>query len=276
MSRLHRKCLFASSLFHGLLFVVLLITSAFVEPPPEPPLQLPLLDIIPDKVVDAALYGGGDPEVQPAPPPPVQKPAPALVQKVEPEPVKREPEPERKAAPIVPTRQPEPKPAKPKPVQPKPAIKVAKETTRVNQPVRRTEESKARPDVAKELESRLSDMTERLSRKLTPKTTITVPGPGGEAYANYSQVVISIYQAAWIQPMGIEKNATVKATVTIARDGRVLSAKITRLSGNRTVDDSVDQVLQRVKNVRPFPEGARDATRTFDLSFELTPADLSG
>jgi hypothetical protein len=35
-------------------------------------------------------------------------------------------------------------------------------------------------------------------------------------------------------------------------------------------------VLERVKEVRPFPEGAKDDTRTFDLSFELTPADLTG
>jgi len=103
-----------------------------------------------------------------------------------------------------------------------------------------------------------------------------VPGPGGEAFANYSQVVISIYQQQWIKPIGIEQTATVKATVIIARDGRVISARITKLSGNRTVDESVEQVLQRVKTVAPFPEGATDTTRTFDLSFELTPADLSG
>jgi len=130
--------------------------------------------------------------------------------------------------------------------------------------------------VADEIESRISGVASRLSRKLTTKTTIGVPGPGGEAFASYSQVIISIYQRAWLQPMGVEKTAAVKATVTIARDGRVLSARITKLSGNRAVDDSVEQVLQRVKEVRPFPEGAKDDTRTFDLSFELTPAELSG
>ena len=131
--------------------------------------------------------------------------------------------------------------------------------------------------MADELESRFSDTANRLSRKLTTKTTIGVPGPGGEAFANYSQVIISIYKQAWIKPIGIEKTATVKATVTIARDGRVLSARITKLSGNRTVDDSVEQVLQRVKETRSVSRKApTDDTRTFDLSFELTPADLSG
>jgi TonB family protein len=132
------------------------------------------------------------------------------------------------------------------------------------------------PSAVKEVASRISNTASRLSRELTPKTTIGVPGPGGEAFANYSQVVISIYERAWIKPVGIEQTAVVKATVTIRRDGRVVSTRITKLSGNRTVDDSVEQVLERVKEVRPFPEGAKDDTRTFDLSFELTPADLTG
>jgi outer membrane biosynthesis protein TonB len=275
MNLLHRKCLVASSAAHGLLLLILFIGSAFVEPKPDP-IDLPLLDVIPDKVVDSLLYGGGEPEVQPFPPPQARTPAPAPIKTQEPEQKKKEPEPEKAPAPVIPVKQPEPKVELKKPSKPKPVIKVAKETIKINQPARSTQKSSVQPELSRELESRISDTADRLSRKLTKETSIKVPGPGGEAYANYGQVVISIYRSAWIQPPGIDKASTVKATVTNARDGRVLSSRITRLSGNRTVDDSVEQVLRRVKNVRPFPVGAKDETRTFDLSFELTPAELSG
>jgi TonB family protein len=271
MSRLHRKCLVASTAVHGLLLLVLVVSSAFMDSRPLP-FELPLLDVIPDKIVDAALHGGGNPEAQPTAPPPVVTPAPVKA----PEPERRKPAPEPTPEPVLPAKRPEVSIAKEKPPPKKPPIKVVTQPTRVSPPTRRTETPKVQPNVANELASRFSDTASRLSRQLTAKTSIGVPGPGGEAFANYSQVVISIYERAWIKPVGIERTAVVKATVTVARDGRVLSARITKLSGNRTVDDSVDQVLQRVKEIRPFPEGAKDDTRKFDLNFELTPVEMSG
>ncbi len=277
MSRLHRKCLMASAAVHSLLLLILFVGSAFLSSRPEP-FDLPLLDVIPDKIVDAALYGGGNPQAQPAPAPPSETPPP--ISQPEPTPPRREPErePEPKPEPVTETRQPEIKAAEPKAPPPKkrPAVKVQLDTKHVTPPAVRTAEPRVRPNAVRELASRFSDTTSRLSRELTSKTTIGVPGPGGEAFANYSQVVISIYEQAWIKPVGIEKPATVKATVTIARDGHVVSSRMTSLSGNPTVDDSVDQVLQRVKEIRPFPAGAKDSTRTFNLNFELTPVDISG
>jgi periplasmic protein TonB len=278
MSRLHRKCLLTSAGLHALLLLVLFFSAAFLDVPPKI-FHLEVLDYIPSTLVDAELYGGGDPDVQPPPPEPEATPHPALpVTKPEPTPPQPEPEPSLEPEPPVRTKEPEVKVTQPKPppVKPKPAVKVQIKTRRVEPPSRRTETEKAKPNVANELASRFTDTTSRLSRQLTPKTTIGVPGPGGEAFANYSQAIISIYEQAWIKPIGIEKACVVKATVTIARDGRVLSFRITRLSGNATVDDSVEQVLQRVKETRPFPEGAKDPTRIFNLSFELNPADLTG
>ena len=284
MSRLHRKCLVASTAVHGLLLVVLLVGAAFREAPPAPP-EFPFLEVIPNRIVDAALFGGARPNLA-APhhlqcnPPPCRSPCeprnrnhPRNV----PEPkVELKPQTEPPPSKPAPTPEPKPKPAEPKPAPAKPKIQVAPIKPQAAPPKRRRSKPVFSPRWRMNSKSDSRNTASRLNSKLTPKTTIAVPGPGGEAFANYSQVVISIYQQQWIKPIGIEQTATVKASVIIARDGRVVSARITKLSGNRTVDESVEQVLQRVKTVAPFPEGATDATRTFDLSFELTPADLSG
>lgn len=280
MSRLHRKCLAASTTAHGLLLLILLIGSAFTDPRPEP-FNLPLLVVIPDKIVDAAIYGGGEPKPAPpseqaAAPAPVPTPVPEQPQKA-PEP-KVEPKPQAQPQPSEPAPTPAPKTkgAEPRPAAAKPKIQVAPIKSQAAKPKRAAAETGIQPKVAEDLKSRFSSTASRLGSKLTPRTTIGVPGDGNGAFANYSQVVISIYRQQWIKPIGIEQTATVKATVVIARDGRVVSTRITRLSGNPTVDDSVERVLQRVKTVAPFPKESTDTTRTFELSFELIPADLSG
>jgi TonB family protein len=273
MSRLQRKCLFTSAALHALLVLILVLTAAFLDRQPDR-FDLPLLEVIPSTLVDAQLYGGGKPEAQPAPPPPREVPAPAPTPA--PQPVPRQPKPEPRVEPEPPPKKkPEVKTAETKPVKPKQGIAVQSETKRVT-PAKSPDETAEARRKAEELRKKFESASSRLSNQLTPRTTIDVPGPGGEAYANYRQALISIYQQAWIKPEGVENAAVVKATITIARNGRVLSARVTRLSGNRTVDDSVEQVLQRVKEVRPFPQGAKDETRSFDLSFELTPADLTG
>ena len=84
MNRLQKKCLLASAGFHLLLFVILLVGPAFLS---RTPADLPVIDFIPSKLVDAAVMGGGNPNVRPPEPtptlskpqPPVQPaPAPAV------------------------------------------------------------------------------------------------------------------------------------------------------------------------------------------------------
>ena len=77
MSRLHRKCLLTSAGLHALLLLVLFFSSAFLDVAPKP-FDLPVLDYIPSTLVDAELYGGGNPNVQPPPPEPEASPPPSL------------------------------------------------------------------------------------------------------------------------------------------------------------------------------------------------------
>jgi TonB family protein len=282
MNRVQKKCLVASTAFHGLLLLVLLFASAFLAPRSQQ-LELPLLDVIPARLVDAALFGGGDPEAQPpapAPTPPTPEPKPVPVTEPKPEPVPQ-PKPAAIPAPKPAVVVPESTKPKPAPTPARPPIQVSKEVRRaVSTPTptqtRQSDQEEAQRRAADQIAQRAASAASRLSRSLSSKTTIGIPGPGGEAFANYGQVVISVYERNWIKPENIDQTFVVRATVVIARDGKVVSHNITRPSGNRLVDDSVDRVLNRVKFIGPFPDGATDATRSFNLNFELKPGAFTG
>ena len=90
------------------------------------------------------------------------------------------------------------------------------------------------------------------------------------AYANYAAVVKSVYEQAWVPPDDAHNDeANVKVTVTIARDGTVISARILTPSGDAGVDASVQRTLDRVTFIAPFPEGATEKERTYTINFNL-------
>lgn len=300
MNRLQKKCLVASFAMHGLLLLILLVGPAF-RSSKKSAVDLPLLEVIPFKTIEAALSRGGNPDAKPPPPaasvqqiqqPPAQQPQP------QPEAVRPKAPVESKPPPELKKPKPEPTPvivrteAPTLPVEkPKPQIKISEKiTTRTPKELaedkakREKEEARVherelasnRQRAAQQIESRLNGAFRSLSTNLSSSTKIEVLGPRGEEFANYGQVVISIYNRNWMKPAGMEETVVVKTTVIIARDGKVVSTRITDRSGNPAVDKSVDQVLDRVKFIAPFPEGARDETRTFNIDFELKPNRLTG
>jgi TonB family protein len=87
---------------------------------------------------------------------------------------------------------------------------------------------------------------------------------------NYKEAVAAIYERAWQTPTdATDDKSLTTASVTIARDGTVISARIKTPSGDAATDRSVEQTLRRVKFVAPFPEGATDMERTFIIKFDL-------
>jgi TonB family protein len=100
-------------------------------------------------------------------------------------------------------------------------------------------------------------------------TSIDVPGPGGEAYADYGAFVELFYRKAWSPPSDLsDDRATVRATVVILRSGKVESFRITKNSRIAALDNSVER-LRNLNFVAPFPEGAADEKRTFIINFTL-------
>jgi TonB family protein len=63
--------------------------------------------------------------------------------------------------------------------------------------------------------------------------------------------------------------ANVKVSVTIARDGQVIEAHIVERSGDFSLDASVQRTLDRVRDIAPFPDDAKDQERTYIINFNL-------
>jgi len=104
-----------------------------------------------------------------------------------------------------------------------------------------------------------------------------MPGKSSMAYANYANVVKSIYEQAWTPPDdAANDDANTKVSVTIASDGTVISARIIGASGDSGVDASIQHTLDRVTFIAPFPSGTTDKERTYIINFNLKAKRMLG
>ncbi len=264
MSRLQKKCIIASAGFHLLLALILIVGPAFLSPNSKSD-NLPILDFVPVKTVDALVSGGGNPRAlpppavtQPAPQPPTPAPPavspPEPAQATEPAPEKTEPAPTRRHTIEVNTKI------------------VRRDPTEAaearNSAQRRSQEEARRQAAA----SALTRAAAGIQSGLSGSTTVELRGPGGGGvpYANFLQAVKTIYTDAWLVPVGVtDDSATATASITIARDGKVISATIIRFSGNNAVDQSVQATLDRVRYAAPLPDDASESQRTVTINFNL-------
>ena len=95
-------------------------------------------------------------------------------------------------------------------------------------------------------------------------------GSNRAAFATYAQHVVAVYRRAWqpLIPKNLARARIAEVSVTISRDGRVITARIIRRTGDAALDKSVQRALDKVRSVgKSFPSGSRDAKRTFILDF---------
>jgi TonB family protein len=131
--------------------------------------------------------------------------------------------------------------------------------------------SKAQAKALAQRSAALEQILGKIQSGVSGSTSIEFPGPGGQAYVGYGIYLKKIYEEAWIPPAAARDNEPIVAVeIVVAKDGRVLSSQILKGSGNSNLDRSVQNTLNRVKKVRPFPEGSTDEKRTFKLNFNLT------
>ncbi|HKW30701.1 MAG TPA: TonB family protein [Verrucomicrobiae bacterium] len=260
MNRLQKKCVLATAGIHLLLFVILLVGPAFFQPRHKAD-DLNVLDVIPANLIDAQFTSGvrvaqpPPPVVQPAPRPP----APQPVVLPPPKPVEPAPTPMVKPEPVKPA--PVPDKVQPHKVEPnlKPVVHNAPRNVPKNNSPQTSQQARALRNAIRSLKSNFS-----------PSTTVDMPGNSSVAYANYASAVKSIYDQAWAQvPLDTvaNENENVKARVTIASDGTVISARIIESSGDAALDVSVQKTLERVTFIAPFPEGTPDKQRTYTINF---------
>lgn len=277
MDRTQKKCLFASVGIHSLLLLILLVGPAFLVSRDTQPEPMEILEILDATLVDAAVAGGGNPNVAPLPP--------------------------AEAPPVQPPKQPEPKPEpKPEPAPPPDLARVEKKRSpdslevtsekkrafEFKEIVRKPSQKTQAQIVAEKREREQSAAREKLARQLAqaansikPSSSTAVeaygPGGGGEVYMSYDQFVRGVYWRAWEPPEDTASDDSIaRATVTIASDGKVTFFRITKPSGDAAVDRSVLRALERVKFVAPFPKGAKDRERTYNLNFNLKAKRLAG
>ena len=253
MGRLKRSCVVGSVVFHALILAMLVLGPMLLAKREE---KVRVIDLVPSEVIDKLLAPAAP--VAPVAPPP----APAPPKPKQPEPKKVQPKPKPKPKPIPPkpkkiTPKPKPKP-KPKPIPPKPKIKV-----NLNSNVRKPDAQKK--ESQKEAAKRQTALN-KLQTKLSGRTSVNVP-LGRYASANYESLIRRKYMDATIHPGAISGDPVVKVRLVIARNGRILSARVTGKSGVASWDRSVQKALDRVKFIKPFPESMKGSQQTFNLNF---------
>jgi outer membrane biosynthesis protein TonB len=286
MTRLQKKCFLFSVGMHGLLAVIVLGSSAFSGKPATK--DIPILTMIPARILDEAGAGGGSPEpaAAPQPAPPVAR-TPQFVAPPHAAELLERPKP-REAE-----REPAPQPLIAKEAEAKPARKTHEihvDYTPATSATRQTKTKTSAPAVAesssianarrlrREIAESLDALASGVKSSGAKGTVVEMPGEGGgEAFAGYETVIYNAYYHAWITPDSVaDKLAATDAKIVVARDGTILSAEIVSKSGEPALDKSVGRVLRAVTKLPPFPASARDEQRSFLIRFNLESKEASG
>lgn len=275
MSRIQKKCLIVSLGIHLTLVVLLIVGPAFLPSEPKAD-NSPVLTFIPVVTTDDHVSGGGSPT---APPPAraLETPPP------QPQAAPPQPQPRQQPRPVEPVKPAEPEPRRierPSPEAFEP-VKKPKHTIEVNDKLVTSTSSDIKAERARQLARERAAARRRatefnhalasLKGDFAPSTSIELQGPGGGGvpYGNFLEAVRKAYTDPWIVPPGVSQDAAATVSVTIARDGTVISARIIKSSGNDAVDGSVQSVLDRVKFAAPLPEGSKEDQRTVDIVFDV-------
>ena len=255
MSRLKRSCVVGSVVFHALILLMLVLGPMLLAKREE---KIRVIDLVPSDVIDKLLAPAAPVAPTPAPAPPKPKPKQT-------EPKKIQPKPKPKPKPVPPKPKPKTITPKPKP-KPKPKIKVNLNSDVRKPDARNAEAQKEAAKRARQAEAKRRAALNKLDTKLSGRTAVNVP-LGRYASANYESLIRRKYMDATIHPGAISGDPIVKVRLVIARNGRVISARVTSQSGLASWDRAVQKALDRVKFIKPFPESMKGAQQTFNLNF---------
>ena len=203
-----------------------------------------------------------------APPPPLPEP-PSPPEPTEPEPTEPEPaEPEPEPEPEPPKPEP-PKPEPPKPKDRRQSIQERLREAKVHygqqpKPVQRPRPRPVQPPVrstsAEDYRRRWAERTQvepvrpdALTGRLRQR--IEAATPAEEAMNYGDQVVRPAFYEAWETPRtGGRTPQPVVVELDIASDGRVISSRITRRSNDDRMNQSVEELVRRIRRFTPFTQ----------------------
>jgi TonB family protein len=105
-----------------------------------------------------------------------------------------------------------------------------------------------------------------------PNGVIGGIGKGSPFWWYYEHIRAKMY-AAWQRPdrvEGMSKGIVTTITLTVARDGSILDAKLTGRSGNTLMDSSALSAAKSVNRINPLPDGyTTDSRAIITVNFEL-------
>jgi len=258
MNRLQKKCIIGTAAAHLLLFGFILIANTGFFERQQPPSDPTVLTVIPSSILENAVNQGTQGTMAPPPPAPPKPVTP--VRPIPPPPqVKTPPTP-----PVPSLMERVEKYFNTTPVKPTPPQTPA-DDHKIQPNLKQVTRKSVNPTPNKAAQKAITDLRTKLNTKgtqlnIAPASAVTV--------ANYATVVRSVYDQAWVLPDKIANdNENVTVSVTIARDGTVISSRIVTPSGDGPVDDSVQKALDHVTFVAPFPEGSTDKERTYTIVY---------
>lgn len=296
MERLFKKCVFGSTIAHIGLIALVVLFAGFSRKADDFESLKPITIINLDNVIvtDGATRGGGSGSLPPVITPPASKPPQQQVQPPQPQPKPPQPKPSPQPAvqeePVV---KPEPS-SKAKNAQDSDDLReetsldgklpprsrstgikistnlVVRKGGSTSMANKSQNTAIAASKVAQEFNSALKNIGAGLSSGGLRMDDVPGFGGGGPAMVNYTQLIMSIFDRAWIPPTEItDENLIAEVRIIIHRSGKVTSARIIKRSGNAAMDASVMRALESVTSVPPFPAEARDFERTFVIEFNL-------
>lgn len=96
-------------------------------------------------------------------------------------------------------------------------------------------------------------------------------GKGSPFWSYYLHVHDRMYEA-WEQPgqaLNWDKQLMTTVVIRVARDGRIVEARLAGPSGNKLMDDSALAAARRVQRLDPLPDGLGGATADISVNFQL-------
>jgi colicin import membrane protein len=178
--------------------------------------------------------------------------------------------------PVKPAPKPEPKPAETAWKPNKPKISLDQITRKDTSTTRDTTAEKRVNERLKTIESAMSTIRSSASAPITMQE-LRGPGGGGVPYAGFRDALISAYMRAWLVPgEAANENAKVVVTITLRRNGDVISSRIQTRSGISALDASVQRALDKVTFVAPFPDTMKETQKTFWLEFDPKAKRMMG
>jgi TonB family protein len=291
MSRLQKKCFVGATGMHALLLLALLVGPAFFHQK-EAPLDIPQITFVPSILTDEMLSNPGgarpggvdrpqpEPPQQPTPEPPKHE---EVAEPEQPKEAKRETPKIEEDEPKITSRESD---APPRSTPKRHEVKISNTKVKLGAKTS-TSTAKKNPNQSatgtsnnSAFANAIRSARSNIGSGLSSGTEISMPagqgGGSGASYANYAQEIQRRYKAAYdraLQAAGdiADGQAAVETSVVILSDGTILNSSIVRASGNTALDSLTRRVLDSIREVPPFPAGAKDSRRTFNIVFDLKP-----